>query len=105
MVAYKDINGVAVEMTAEEEAEHNKEVKLWEDGALDRAFKSLRETRNALLLETDWWGASDNTMTAEQTQYRQDLRDITNGLTTEEEVKTKMKLEDGKLINFPIKPS
>ena len=54
MVAYKDINGIAVKMTAEEEAEHNKEVKLWEDGALDRAFKKLREKRNNLLLECDW---------------------------------------------------
>ena len=38
----------------------------------------LREKRNNLLRETDWWGASDNTMTAEQTQYRQDLRNLTN---------------------------
>ena len=96
MVAYKDINGVAVEMTAEEEAEHNKEVKLWEDGALDRAFKKLRQERNILLSETDWWGASDNTMTAEQTKYRQDLRDLTNGLTTVEEVQA---------VEFPTKPS
>jgi len=47
------------------------------------------------LNETDWWGASDNTMTAEQTQYRQELRDITNGLTTVEEVKA---------VEFPEKP-
>ena len=40
MVAYKDINGVAVEMTAEEEAQLNEQKKLWEDGALDRALKN-----------------------------------------------------------------
>ncbi len=34
--------------------------------------------RNDLLAETDWWATSDRTMTAEQTAYRQALRDITN---------------------------
>ena len=36
-----------------------------------------KETRNSLLSETDWWAMSDRTMTAEQTAYRQALRDIT----------------------------
>ena len=34
--------------------------------------------RNDLLAETDWWATSDRTMTAEQTAYRQALRDITD---------------------------
>jgi hypothetical protein len=33
--------------------------------------------RNRLIAETDWWASSDLTMTAEQTAYRQALRDIT----------------------------
>lgn len=37
-----------------------------------------RGERNRRLAETDWWGASDNTMTAAQTTYRQALRDITD---------------------------
>ena len=32
--------------------------------------------RLILLAETDWWAMLDRTMTAAQTQYRQDLRDI-----------------------------
>jgi|SRR6056300_2008765 hypothetical protein len=36
--------------------------------------RSKRDTRIA---ETDWWASSDLTMTAEQTAYRQALRDIT----------------------------
>ena len=40
--------------------------------------KNNRGERNRLLAETDWWGASDNTMTAAQTTYRQALRDITD---------------------------
>ena len=37
-----------------------------------------RANRDRLLYATDWWGASDNTMTTEQAAYRQALRDITN---------------------------
>ena len=37
-----------------------------------------RSIRNSLLSETDVWALSDRTMTAEQTAYRQALRDITN---------------------------
>ena len=35
-----------------------------------------RTFRDTLLLETDWWGVSDLTMTDAQTTYRQALRDI-----------------------------
>ncbi len=38
----------------------------------------MRTKRNGLLAETDVWALSDRTMTAAQTQYRQDLRDITD---------------------------
>ena len=41
-------------------------------------MRLLREKRNQLIAETDWWASSDLTMTAEQTAYRQALRDITN---------------------------
>lgn len=37
-----------------------------------------RSFRNDMLSETDWWGNSDITMTAEQTAYRQALRDLTS---------------------------
>ena len=39
-------------------------------------MKLLREERDRLIAETDWWASSDLTMTAEQTVYRQALRDI-----------------------------
>jgi len=38
---------------------------------------SNRSKRNSLIAETDWWASVDLTMTAEQTAYRQALRDIT----------------------------
>lgn len=37
-----------------------------------------RQKRDSLLKETDWMAMSDRTMTAEQTAYRQALRDITS---------------------------
>lgn len=36
----------------------------------------LYEARNLLLAETDWWALSDKTMTQEQIDYRQALRDV-----------------------------
>ena len=85
-----------VDLPIEEQIEHDAKVKAYQDGSFDRAILKLRTKRNRLLAETDWWGISDNTMSAEQTQYRQDLRDITNGLTTVAQVEA---------VEFPTKPS
>jgi hypothetical protein len=46
----------------------------------------LREERNKLLAETDWWASSDLSMSSEQTTYRQALRDITTSATSLEDV-------------------
>ena len=61
----------------------------------DIAMEDLRTKRNKLLTDTDYLALSDNTMSAEMTTYRQSLRDITNGLTTVEEVNA---------VAFPTKP-
>jgi len=55
-------------------------------------LKELRAERNRRIAETDWWASSDLTMTAEQTAYRQALRDITN---------TYSSLDD---VVWPVKP-
>jgi len=49
----------------------------YQQGLDDTAAESNRNERNRLIAETDWWASSDLTMTAEQTAYRQALRDIT----------------------------
>ena len=95
MPRYNLIEGKLVPFTAEEEKFKDDFEKAWEDGALDRALNSLREKRNDLLAETDWWGASDNTMTDAQKKYRQDLRDLTTGLDTVEKVNS---------VTWPTKP-
>ena len=47
---------------------------------------ALRAERNQRLANTDWWASSDLTMTAEQTAYRQALRDITETYTSLDDV-------------------
>lgn len=74
---YKSVDGVKIEMTAEEIAQHNRDIEGFPSQA-DINLRNLRIKRDALLAETDWWGAADLTMTNEQTNYRQALRDITN---------------------------
>jgi len=49
-------------------------------------LRLLRVERNLRIAETDWWASSDLTMTAEQTTYRQALRDITNTYTSLDDV-------------------
>jgi len=49
-------------------------------------MRLLREERDRRLAETDWWASSDLTMTAEQTTYRQALRDITDSATSLDDV-------------------
>lgn len=49
-------------------------------------LKELRAERDRKLAETDWWAVADRTMTAEQTAYRQALRDITNTYTSLDDV-------------------
>ena len=56
---------------------------------------NLRQNRNRKLAETDFYALSDVTMSEEMTTYRQNLRDITEGLTTVEEVEA---------VEFPTKP-
>ena len=56
-----------VELNAYRQAEINKEPA--------KALNLIRLERNQFLAETDWWGASDQTMTDAQTTYRQALRD------------------------------
>ena len=105
MTRFKLVNGERIQLTAQEEAQRDQEQADWEAGAFNRALGDLREKRNNLLQKTDWMANSDVTMSDDWKTYRQQLRDITNGLNTVAKIETKLKLEDGELINFPVKPS
>lgn len=62
----------------------------------NEALDNLREERTMKLADTDFYANSDVTMSDAMKTYRQQLRDITNGLTTKEEVEA---------VVFPTKPS
>ena len=47
-------------------------------------WDNLRRERDKRIAETDWWASSDRTMTAEQTAYRQALRDLPDNTTDPE---------------------
>ena len=95
MPRFHNINGNKVQFTAEEETARDIEEQAWADGAFDRAIARLREDRNRKLSATDFYALSDVTMSAEMTTYRQDLRDLPDGLTTVEDVDT---------VTWPTKP-
>ena len=95
MPRYKMVNGERIQLTSQEEAQRDAEEKAWNDGAYDREMVSLGNRRNNLLQETDYFALSDVVMSDDMKKYRQDLRDITNGVDTLTKAKNK---------KFPTKP-
>ena len=87
-------NGVLVDYTSLEIEQHNLDIAN-EISPFEKSIKNLREKRNNLLRETDWMANSDVTMSDDWKTYRQELRDLTNGLDTVEKVEAK---------EFPTKP-
>ena len=84
-----------VDLTSEEQTAYDNKVTAWNNGALDRALKDLRDKRNQLISETDYLALPDVVMSEDMTTYRQALRDITNELTTVEQIEA---------VVFPTKP-
>ena len=95
MAEYKLVDGVEIELTSAEIAQRKAEEDAWKAGAFDRAIAGLRSKRNALLSATDYLALSDNTLSAAMSSYRQSLRDLTEGLSTVEQVNS---------VVFPTKP-
>jgi hypothetical protein len=92
---HKLVDGVKVILSDAEIAQRQAEEAAWNAGAFDRAMQSLRSKRNSLLASTDYLALSDNTLSSDMAAYRQSLRDITEGLSTVEQVNS---------IVFPTKP-
>ena len=95
MARHKNVNGVRIDLTPEEEAARDAEEAAWAAGQFDRDIARLRDDRNRNLSSTDWYALQDVTMSDAMTAYRQDLRDLPAGLTTVEEVKA---------VSWPVKP-
>jgi len=82
MPRFHNINGENVQFTAEEETAADNAETTWNNAAPARALARLRERRNILLAETDFYGNSDVTMSDDMTTYRQALRDLPSGKDT-----------------------
>ena len=83
---HKMVNGEKVPLTETEIKELEARDVEWAKGAYDRAIAGLRMERDNKLKETDWMGNSDVTMSSDWKTYRQELRDLTKGLDTEDNV-------------------
>ena len=93
MARTKNVNGVNMPLTAEEETARDAEEKEWNDGASAREMERIRNHRDGLLTETDWMALGDVTMSDAWKTYRQELRDIPASNTTYADV------------TWPTKPS
>ena len=93
------INNTLRDMTAEEQAAYDAR-QVTPLSALNQSLSDLRENRNKLLQECDWIELNNAPLTDLQKDewraYRTELRNLTNGLTTADEVIAK---------EFPTKPS
>ena len=95
MPRYKLVDGVSVQLSAEEETARDAEETAFANDAFNRAIANVRDKRNRLIAETDYFALSDVTMSSDMTTYRQNLRDITNGVDTVEKCNN---------ITWPTKP-
>ena len=87
-----------VDLTPEEEALKLKEEQDYlasRPSEFDIAIGNLREKRNRLLTETDFYALSDVTMSDDMTTYRQELRDLPSGKDTVDKCNN---------ATFPTKP-
>ena len=96
MPRFKMVDGVTIQFTAEEETARDNEEAAWAAGEGDRALAGMREQRDRLLAETDFYALSDVTLSADMTTYRKDLRDLPAGKTTKAHVDA---------ITWPTKPA
>ncbi len=92
---YYNENGNVVSLDETKITEKQKEIENLE------AIRIMREERNKKLQETDWWAAGDriDSMTDDQKNYRQSLRDLPSTASPELD-------EDNQLSNvtWPTKP-
>ena len=95
MPRFKMVDGVSVQLTADEETARDNEEAAWAAGENGRALAGMRQARDRLLAETDFYALSDVTMSSDMTTYRQALRDLPSGKTTKAHV-------DG--ATWPTKP-
>ena len=79
------INGVEVPFTEEEITARKAEEKAWNDASAARKLAKIKSIRLQKLQETDYLGASDQTMSEAMKTRRQEWRDLPQDFSTEEQ--------------------
>jgi len=97
----KVVNGVEIDLTAEEEAALTAANNAYAAGSADRAMASLRFLRTEKLRQSDWMANSDVTMGPAWKGYRQQLRDLPANYTTTDSQPLQ---EDLSNLEWPTKP-
>ena len=88
------------DMTPEEKAQREKDVKEWNDASADRKLSSIKKLRLKRLQDTDYLANSDVTMPNYIKTWRQTLRDLPQNNTSESQYDALLERnEDGSLKN------
>tara|TARA_R100001015_G_scaffold6997_1_gene2727 strand:+ start:212 stop:535 length:324 start_codon:yes stop_codon:yes gene_type:complete len=88
------------DMTADEQAQYDKDLADWNSKSVDRKLSKIRLYRNRKLIETDYLANSDITMPDNIKTWRQSLRDLPQNNTTEAKYDELLaKDSDGNLTN------
>jgi|TARA_B100001939_G_scaffold172036_1_gene148276 hypothetical protein len=95
----KQINNTIIDMTPAEISAREEHEREMNDAKFGKRLAGFRIKRNILLQECDWTDLPNAPLTDEKKQewldYRQSLRDATEGLTTVNEINS---------YEFPTKP-
>ena len=88
------------DMTADEQAQYDKDLADWNSKSANRKLSKIRLYRNSKLEKTDYLANSDITMPDYIKTWRQTLRDLPQNNTTESQYDTLLERNaDGSLKN------
>ena len=77
MASFKNVNGIRIPLSPEEEFEFDEREAEWIAGADARAAEEFREERKKLIVASDWTQLADAPVNKSAwATYRQDLRDV-----------------------------
>jgi hypothetical protein len=88
-----------IPFTAEENTQRDVEEQVWNDKAAERKLEEIKEIRLGKLKETDYMANSDYTMPENIKTWRQNLRDLPQNNSTEEQYDVLLAREDRKLTH------
>jgi len=95
-MAKKSVDGIIIDLTAEEQAEYDARQVAYNFD--ERKLKDIKEIRLGKLQQTDWWVLRGD-MSEAQSNWRQALRDIPQNNTTTEQYDLLLARVDGILTH------